>query len=187
MSQAVDPRLARPSTRLDESDRRFMIANAAVSTAALSLLAWLLLLRHPTGGGTDLSFMPAVNATLNASAAVLLVLGYRAIKRRDTQQHKRLMISAFCASSLFLVGYLAYHYVHGDTKYTGVGALRVAYFAILISHILLSTAIVPMALAAFYYAFRARFATHAKITRILFPIWLYVSVTGVVIFFMLRK
>ena len=174
------------SQALESGDRRFMIANAAVSTLALSLLAWLLLLRHPTGGTTDLSFMPAINATLNASAAVLLVLGYRAIKRRDTQRHRRFMISAFCASSLFLVNYLVYHYVHGDTKYTGVGALRVTYFAILISHILLSTAIIPLALAAFYYAFQARFATHAKVTRILFPIWLYVSVTGVVIFFMLR-
>ncbi|MDB4990480.1 MAG: hypothetical protein JWN04_5658, partial [Myxococcaceae bacterium] len=94
--------------------------------------------------------------------------------------------SAFCASSLFLVGYLVYHYLHGDTKYTGVGSIRIAYFSILISHILLSTAIVPLALAAFYYAFRARFGTHKKITRVLYPIWLYVSVTGVVIFFMLR-
>ncbi|MDB4991670.1 MAG: hypothetical protein JWN04_6848 [Myxococcaceae bacterium] len=174
------------SIAMETGDRRFMIANAVVSTLALSLLAWLLLLRHPTGGTTDLSFMPAINASLNATAAVLLLAGYRAIKRQDRQQHKRLMISAFCASSLFLVGYLVYHYLHGDTKYTGVGSIRIAYFSILISHIILSTAIVPLALAAFYYAFRSRFGTHKKITRVLYPIWLYVSVTGVVIFFMLR-
>jgi putative membrane protein len=174
------------SDALERDDRRFMIANALVSTLALALLTWLLLIRHPVAGTRDLSFMPAVNASFNALAAVLLVAGYRAIKRRDVQQHKRLMISAFCASTLFLVGYLIYHYVHGDTKYTGQGPLRSVYFVILISHILLSTTIVPMALAAFYYAFKARFVTHAKITRVLFPIWLYVSVTGVVIFFMLR-
>jgi putative membrane protein len=167
-------------------DRPFFIANAIVSTLALSLLAWLLLFRRSVGGELDLSFMPAINASFNALAAVLLVLGYRAIKRRDAQRHKRLMVSAFCASSLFLVGYVTYHYVHGDTKFAGEGAIRLVYFAILISHVLLSMAIVPLALAAFYYAFQERFATHTKITRVLYPIWLYVSVTGVVIFFMLR-
>ena len=170
----------------ERSDRRFMIANAAVSALALSLLAWLLLIRRAAPGAVDLAFMPAVNAGLNALAAVLLVAGYRAIKRRDRQLHKRLMVSAFCASSLFLIGYVSYHYVHGDTKFTGQGAVRTVYFSVLISHVLLSMAIVPMALASFYYAYQARFATHAKITRILLPIWLYVSVTGVAIFFMLR-
>jgi putative membrane protein len=174
------------SAVMETGDRRFMAANAVVSTLALSLLAWLLLIRAPGAGGADLSFMPAVNATFNAIAATLLVLGYRAIKRRDMQQHKRLMISAFCASSLFLVGYIVYHYVHGDTKFTGTGLMRPVYFAILISHILLSITVVPLALSAFYYAFRQKFATHKKVTRFLYPIWLYVSVTGVVIFFMLK-
>ena len=97
-----------------------------------------------------------------------------------------MLVSAFCASSLFLVGYVAYHYMHGDTKFLGQGAVRLAYFGILISHVLLSIAIVPMALAALYFAYQQRFQLHAKIARVLFPIWLYVSVTGVVIFFMLR-
>jgi putative membrane protein len=169
-----------------DADRRFMIVNAGVSLGALLLLTWLLVLRSHTADSSSLSFMPAVNASLNAGCALLLVLGYRAIKRGQRGLHKRLMISAFCASSLFLAGYLAYHYVHGDTKFQGQGAIRYAYFAILISHILLSTLIIPLALASFYYAFKARFETHTRITRVLFPIWLYVSVTGVVIFFMLR-
>jgi putative membrane protein len=168
------------------ADRRFMIVNACVSLAALLLLAWVLMLRRHAPGVGSLAFMPAVNASLNAATALLLVLGYRAIKRGQRGLHKRLMISAFCASSLFLVGYLAYHYVHGDTKFLGQGAIRYAYFSVLISHILLSTVIIPLALASFYYAFQARFQTHARITRVLFPIWLYVSVTGVVIYFMLR-
>ena len=174
------------SAALAPDDRRFMLLNAVVSALALSLLAWLLIFRQGVDSGPDLSFMPAVNASLNALCAVLLLAGYRAIKRRDRLLHKRLMISAFCASSLFLVGYVTYHYVHGDTKYTGTGVLRYAYFAVLISHVLLSMTIVPMALASFYYAFRERYETHAKVARVLFPIWLYVSVTGVVIFFMLR-
>jgi putative membrane protein len=175
------------SQAVPANDRAFMVANAVVSSLALGLLAWLLLFKKSVAGHADLSFMPAINACLNASAAVLLVLGYRAIKRGDRQRHKRLMVSAFCASSLFLIGYVAYHYVHGDTKFGGVGSIKLLYLAILITHVLLSMAIVPMALAAFYYAFQARFQTHAKIARVLFPIWLYVSVTGVVIFFFLRS
>ncbi len=174
------------SDPLARGDRRFMIANAAVSALALALLAWLLLLRRAAPGASDLSFLPAVNASLNALAALLLVAGYAAIKRRDRQLHKRLMVSAFCASSLFLIGYVAYHYVHGDTKFTGEGAIRIVYFSVLVSHVLLSMAIVPMALASFYYAYQARFASHTKVTRVLLPIWLYVSITGVVIYFMLR-
>jgi putative membrane protein len=163
-----------------------MIANACISLGALLLLGWLLLLRRHAPGDASLAFMPAINAGLNALAALLLVLGYRAIKLRRRALHKRLMISAFCASSLFLVNYLVYHYLHGDTKYTGQGALRLVYFGMLISHILLSATIIPMALASFYYAFQERFQVHAKIARVLLPIWLYVSVTGVLIYFMLR-
>lgn len=168
-------------------DRRFMLVNALVSSLALSFLAWLLLAPREVGGGADLSFMPAVNASLNALAAVLLASGYAAIKKRDRRLHQRLMISAFCASSLFLIGYVTYHYVHGDTKYTGEGAVRYVYFGVLISHVLLSMAVVPLALASFYYAYRERFQTHARVARVLLPIWLYVSVTGVLIYFMLRR
>jgi len=117
---------------------------------------------------------------------VLLVLGYRAVRRGDHDTHRRMMVGAFGASSVFLVGYLAYHYVHGDTKFLGTGVIRYAYFSVLISHVLLSIGVVPMALASFYFAFQHRFEAHKKVTRFLFPIWLYVSVTGVVIFLMLR-
>lgn len=167
-------------------DKKFFLFNAVVSALALSLLAWLLLIRRGTAGGADLSFMPAVNASFNALAATLLLAGLVSIKQRRVDLHKRFMVSAFAASSLFLIGYVTYHYVHGDTKYTGVGPIRTVYFGILISHVLLSIGVVPLALTAFYYAWRKRFSTHAKVARILFPIWLYVSITGVVIYFMLR-
>ncbi len=168
------------------SDRAFYVFTAVVSTAALSFLAWILLVRRGGAGGSglDLRFLPAVNAGLNATAAVLLISGWVAVKRGAKRVHQYLMVSAFAASALFLVCYLAYHYVHGDTRYAG--DFRALYFVILISHVLLSMPVVPMALVAFYFAWRKDFARHRKVTRWLAPIWVYVSVTGVVIYFMLR-
>ncbi len=166
------------------SDRRFFVFNAVVSTAALALLAWLLLIRRGADGGLDLSFMPAINAGWNALSTVLLISAYVAIKQRKIDVHRHLMVAAFVSSSLFLVGYVAYHYVHGDTHYEG--AFRTPYLIILASHVLLSVAVVPMALSAFYFAWKKRFSTHKKITKILWPIWVYVSITGVVIWYMLH-
>src|SRR5947207_2883048 len=118
------------------ADKRFFAFNAVVSALALSLLAWLLLLRSGTAeGAPDLSFMPAVNASFNALAATLLVAGLISIKNRRIDLHRRFMVSAFAASSLFLIGYVTYHYVHGDTKFSGVGPIRSVYFSILISHV----------------------------------------------------
>jgi putative membrane protein len=168
------------------SNRSFFVFNAVVSAAALAFLAWLLLLHgHVPGTTSDtLSFMPAVNASFNATAAVLLVVGRLAIRRGNRELHKRLMVSAFAVSGLFLIGYVAYHFVHGDTKYTG--AYRSVYLPLLASHVLLSMAVLPLALAAFWFAVRQQFATHKKVTRVLWPIWLYVSVTGVTVFFFLH-
>ncbi|MFP2910964.1 DUF420 domain-containing protein [Pyxidicoccus sp. 3LFB2] len=167
------------------SDRAFFIFTAVVSVAALSFLAWILLVRRGGAvGGVDLRFLPAVNAGLNATAAALLIAGWVAVKRGAKQLHQYFMVSAFAASALFLVCYLSYHYVHGDTRY--VGDWRGLYLTILASHVLLSMPVVPMALVAFYFAWRKQFARHRKVTRWLAPIWVYVSVTGVVVFFMLR-
>ena len=170
----------------NENDRSFWIFNAAVSTAAVAFLGWLLLVREGGGVDADLSFMPAVNAALNASAATLLVLGLLAIKSGRRELHKRLMVSAFAASAVFLIGYVLYHYAHGDTRYQGEGAIRVVYFTVLITHVVLSIAMLPMILGTFYLAVRERFGTHKKLARWTLPIWLYVSVTGVVIYLMLR-
>lgn len=172
-----------------KDDRPFWIVNAVVSILALSVLTYLLLVRrggdHPDPNA--LAFMPAVNASFNATSAVLLVAAVRAIKRRQVARHQALMVSAFASSALFLVGYLAYHYVHGDTRYPAGAPLRGLYLAVLASHVLLSIPVVPMCLAAFYYAFQRNFRTHTRITRVLFPVWLYVSVTGVLVFLMLRS
>jgi putative membrane protein len=168
------------------SDKRFWLLNGAVSAAALALLFWLLVLRHPAAGG-GLGFLPPLNAGLNACAAVLLALGWRAVKRGDRALHARLMTSAFAASSLFLVSYLAYHFVHGDTRFWGTGALKAAYLALLASHVLLSMLVVPLSLAAFFFAWQQRFDAHKRITRVLLPVWLYVSVTGVAVYLLLYQ
>ena len=170
----------------EQSDRSFWVFNTVISTAAVGFLGWLLLVREGGGINADLSFMPAVNASLNATAVALLLAGLIAIRNGKREVHKRLMVSAFAASAVFLVGYVLYHYAHGDTRYEGVGAIRIVYFTILITHVLLSIVMLPMILTTFYLAARERFAAHKKLARWTLPIWLYVSVTGVVIYFMLR-
>jgi len=169
-----------------ESDRSFWVFNAVVSISAVGFLGWLLLVRDGGGVAADLGFMPGVNAALNATSATLLLLGLAAIRSGRRDLHKRLMVSAFAASAVFLVGYVLYHYAHGDTPYRGEGALRVLYFAVLITHVVLSIAMLPMILTTFYLAARERFSAHKKLAKWTLPIWLYVSVTGVVIYFMLR-
>lgn len=175
-SRAADP----------AADRRFFVFNAAVSAGALLLLGWLLVVRRGGAGGSELRFLPAVNASLNATAALLLLAGWVAIRRGSMRVHRIFMVAAFVASSLFLVCYLTYHAVHGDTRFAGTGAVRTVYFAVLATHVLLSTAVVPLALTAFWFALRREFQRHRRVTRVLWPIWMYVSVTGVLIFFMLR-
>jgi len=170
------------------SDRSFYVFAGVISTVALAFIGYILLLKEAAPGiGVDLRFLPGVNASLNALAASLLVAGYVAIKRGAREVHKYCMVAAFVASTLFLVCYLTYHYVHGDTKFAGVGTIRVVYLLILATHVILSMAIVPLALTSFFFAFTERFTRHRRIARWTLPIWLYVSVTGVVIYFMLRS
>jgi len=184
-TETPSPPLA-TAARADRSDRRFYVFNALLSLAALSFLSYILVIRKAGGGTTDLHFLPAVNASLNATAAAFLCAGYVAIRRGAQRLHKYCMVSAFAASSLFLLCYVAYHYAHGDTKYPGNGALRAVYLLVLGTHVLLSIFVVPASLTALYFAARRAWAKHKKVTRVLLPIWLYVSATGVLIFFMLR-
>ncbi|HZF00242.1 MAG TPA: DUF420 domain-containing protein [Planctomycetota bacterium] len=129
--------------------------------------------------------LPKVNAGLNAAAGVFLILGLVCIKAKSIGLHKACMLAALASSSIFLVSYLTAHHYLGSTPYRGLGAMRTVYFSILISHTILAALIVPLALVTVYRAFRERFAEHRAIAVWTFPIWLYVSVTGVVIYFML--
>ena len=135
------------------------------------------------------TFFPALNAFLNGSSAVLIGTGYYLIKSGRREAHKRMMIAAFVTSTLFLISYLYYHVVlrAGVTHFRGEGLWRPVYFSILISHTFLAVVIVPFILVTLYRALKGNFARHKAIARYTFPIWMYVSVTGVVIFVMLYK
>lgn len=129
--------------------------------------------------------LPAVNACLNGGAGVLLIVGLLFIKSKRIGAHKACMLAALAASALFLASYLTTHHYLGSTPYQGQGAIRIVYFSILITHTILAALVVPLALVTVYRAFKESFEDHRKIARWTFPIWLYVSVTGVVIYFML--
>ena len=134
-----------------------------------------------------LSLLPAVNATLNAASAVALATGYFFIRQKKISAHRACMLTAFALSSLFLVSYLYYHFHHGATRFPGQGAVRTIYFSILISHTVLAAAIVPLVLVTLARAWKERFDRHLRIARWTLPLWLYVSVTGVVIYWMLYQ
>jgi putative membrane protein len=159
----------------------------AVSAAALLFLVWLIYFKAPAA--TEVSWvsnLSAVNAALNSLSTVFLLLGFREIRARNFAKHMRFMISAFITSALFLVSYIVYHHFVGDTPFTGQGFIRPVYFFILISHIVLSIFVVPLVLSSFLFAFSGKFSTHRKVSKWTFPIWLYVSITGVMVFFMLK-
>jgi putative membrane protein len=166
--------------------RVFMIVNLLVSVLAVAFLFWLIYLRKGGGEPSSLSFLPAVNAGLNATTSAFLLRGWFAIKSGNRALHAFCQKTAFIVSAVFLVCYIVYHSVHGDTRFPGVGLIRPVYFFILVSHILLSMAALPMILATFFFALSGNFPVHRKWSRITFPIWLYVSITGVVIFAVLK-
>ena len=131
--------------------------------------------------------LPAVNATLNAIAAVLLVIAYVLILKRRIDAHRRVMIAAFTASSLFLIGYVVYHAQVGSVPFTRQGFVRPLYFAILITHVTLAAAVLPLAIITLSRGLKARFDRHRAIARWMLPIWLYVSVTGVLVYVLLYQ
>jgi uncharacterized membrane protein YozB (DUF420 family) len=135
----------------------------------------------------DIHSLPAVNATLNGTAAVLLVTGYTLIRRRQIQAHKRVMLTAFCVSIAFLICYIVYHAQVGSVHYPKTGAIRVVYYTILITHTLLAVTVPVLAVITLRRALRGDFQNHRKIARWTFPIWLYVSVTGVIVYLMLYQ
>ena len=135
----------------------------------------------------DVSSMPAINATLNATSTLLLTAGYLFIRRHHVWAHMTCMLSAFATSMLFLAGYLFYHFQVGHVEFRGAGAVRSVYFSILVSHVLLAFTVPPLALVTLYRAFRQQFDRHKAIARWTLPIWLYVSVTGVVVYWMVYK
>ena len=133
------------------------------------------------------SDLPALNATLNATSAVLLTTGWILIRRGRIAQHRAVMIAAVCTSALFLISYLVYHAQVGSVPFTKQGPIRAVYFTILLTHTVLAVAIVPMVLVTLTRGLRARYERHRRIARWTMPIWLYVSVTGVIVYLMLYQ
>lgn len=158
-----------------------------ISAAIFLFLVWLIYFKESGGTSSELvSSLPAVNALLNGTSAVLLLLGYRAIRRGRYITHMRFNLTAFFTSALFLISYVIYHNFHGHTPFPGQGFIRPVYFTILISHIILSALLMPMILTSFYLAFSGKIKKHRKVSKITLPVWLYVSVTGVAIFVLLN-
>jgi uncharacterized membrane protein YozB (DUF420 family) len=131
--------------------------------------------------------LPTLNALFNATSAVLAATGWWLIRRRRRDAHRRLMLAAFAASTLFLVGYLTYHFQVGSVRFTGHGVVRTFYLALLLSHTVLAALIVPLVLVTLSRALRGRFEAHRRIARYTIPLWLWVSVSGVVVYWMLYR
>lgn len=131
--------------------------------------------------------LPAVNASLNAASAALLVLGFVLIRRKQVVQHRRVMVTAFAISVLFLISYLVYHAQVGSVRFQGTGAIRIFYFSVLLTHTVLAAAVPFLAGFALWRGWTGNYAKHRRVARWAFPIWLYVSVTGVVVYWMLYR
>ena len=173
---------------LPKANLRVVVAGiVALSLAAVIFLFWLIYFKPtPDAYADSLAFLPALNAALNFSSATAMCIGLYHIRRGAWRQHRRYMLVALLFSTIFLVCYILNYSLRGDTKFGGAGAIRYVYFFILASHVLLSIVALPMVLTTFYLSLSGRLALHKKLARVTFPVWLYVSVTGVIVYFMLH-
>lgn len=158
-----------------------------ITAGVCALLVWLLKTKPAASLNAPIvNALPAINAGFNLLSTILLINGYVAIRNRRISPHIKSMLGALASSAAFVVGYVIYHAIHGDTKFAGTGVIRATYLLILVSHILLSPVALLMVLTSLYLALSGKLAVHRKVSRFTLPLWLYVSVTGVVIFVMLK-
>jgi len=169
------------------SPRGAVVAILGISLAASLFLLWLIYL-HPAAdaAGVKLAFLPALNAILNGLSATALLVGFAFIRSKRIAAHRAAMFTAFAFSTLFLVSYILHHALHGDVRYPLHAAGRTAYLWLLSSHILLAIIALPLVLTTFFLSLSGRIPLHRKVARWTFPIWLYVSITGVITYVMLR-
>ena len=168
------------------SVRSAVVAISVVSAAAVVFLLWLVYGRQiPAEFAHKLTFLPALNAVFNGLSALALTAGFVFILRGKLSAHRNAMLTAFVFSSLFLVSYITNHYLHGDTRYPQA-PYRTPYLLMLASHVLLSVVALPLVLVTFFLSLSGRFALHKKVARWTFPLWLYVSVTGVLVYLWLH-
>ncbi|MGH7305645.1 MAG: DUF420 domain-containing protein [Candidatus Rokuibacteriota bacterium] len=174
--------------RTAPEDRSALVAIGAVSLAVVLVVGYLLLGHRPEpGAGALVVTLPLLNACLNATSAALLAAGWLFIRRKHVTAHKTCMVSALAVSTLFLASYVTYHSLAGSRPFAGTGWIRLVYYPLLVSHIILAAAIVPLALTTVYRALQGNFARHVRVARWTLPIWLYVSVTGVLVYWMLHR
>lgn len=166
---------------------RYVVPVVGMLSALIPLVVALLLFmpKSRTTPGFDVYLLPKINAFINSTVTVLLLAGYYFIRRGWVRRHKSAMLGAFVLSSLFLVSYVVYHFLAESTKFGGEGWIKGVYLFVLFSHILLATAIVPLALFSIVHGLSEKYDKHRKIAKITLPIWLYVSVTGVAVYFMI--
>lgn len=168
------------------STRPAIAAILVISGAATAFLFWLIYIHPAAALSSRYAFLPALNAILNGLSATALLIGYTFIRARSIKAHRAAMITAFIFSTLFLISYIAHHALHGDVRYPAHAALRSIYLPLLASHIVLAVVALPMVLVTFFFSLSGRIRQHRKIARWTFPLWLYVSVTGVITYIMLR-
>jgi putative membrane protein len=168
------------------STRPAIAAILAVSAAATLFLFWLIYVHPAAASSSQYAFLPALNALLNGLSATALLIGYTFIRARRIAAHRAAMMTAFGFSTLFLISYIAHHALHGDVRYPAHAALREVYLPLLASHIILAIVALPLVLVTFFFSLSGRIPQHRKVARWTFPLWLYVSVTGVITYVMLR-
>jgi len=170
-----------------QSSTRSAIAAILVISAAATLFLFWLIYVHPAAAlSTQYAFLPALNAILNGLSATALLIGFTFIRAHRIKSHRAAMVTAFIFSTLFLISYIAHHALHGDVRYPAHAALRSIYLPLLTTHIVLAIVTLPMVLVTFFFSLSGRIPQHRKIARWTFPLWLYVSVTGVITYVMLR-
>ncbi len=158
-----------------------------ISLSVLAFLLWILYVKEPVVAFEDrFLFLPALNAALNALSATCLILGVRAIRRHRPRVHMRFVLSGCFFTVVFLISYIFHHLLHGNTPFLGIWWLKAFYFGVLGTHILVAAVTLPLILTTLYLAFTGRFSVHRRLARYTFPAWLYMSVTGVLIFLLLK-
>jgi len=168
------------------NDRIALPVIGLLSLVVVAVVAFLILGERPAPRGlAQVSTLPALNAALNAASAVLLTVGWLCIRKKRVAAHRTCMLAAFCVSTAFLISYVVYHALAGSRPFGGRGWLRWVYVPILLSHITLSAAMLPFVLTTLFRALRGQFDRHKRLARWTLPVWLYVSVTGVLVYWML--
>lgn len=166
--------------------RPAVAAILAISAVATAFLFWLIYVHPAAASSSRYAFLPALNALFNGLSATALLIGFTFIKARRVAAHRAAMMTAFGFSTLFLVSYILHHYLHGDVFYPAHAAWRALYLPLLASHIILAIVALPLVLVTFFFSLSGRIPQHRKVARWTFPLWLYVSITGVITYVMLR-